>query len=193
MHQNLFIRLRSRLGFSMAHLRHGIKFYSLPRAAALASWWLVSCAGLKSTASSDGPPAFPRWYPSMRKVVWFALVVVLTVCGVPNTVYGIQQSGLVSRTMLFWPANAAIYWMLSTGFAMCVATLLWWHVASAESIGALAYMILVGAVVSTVSLLSAECLFEQDASKWYLLLSDFVLSCGICRVDVGLPIAGQYT
>lgn len=111
-------------------------------------------AGLKSTISNVNPPAAPYWYPRIWKVLWLVLMVVLAVCGALNAVYGIQQSGLVPRTLLMWPWNAAIYWMLSTGFAMCVATLLWWHMASANAIRSLAYMVLVEAAVSTVSLLS---------------------------------------
>lgn len=111
-------------------------------------------AGLKSTVSSIAPPAAPHWYPPIWRILWLALLVVLVVCGVLNAVYGIQQSGLVPRTLLIWPWNAAIYWILSSGFAMCVATLLWWHVASANAIHPVAYMVLVEAAVSTVSLLS---------------------------------------
>lgn len=115
---------------------------------------LYGCAGLKSTLSPVDAPAAPPWYPRMQKVLWLALMVVLAGCAVLNAVYGIQQSGLVPRTLLIWPLNAAIYWMLGSGFAMCVATLLWWHLASKKTIGPVAYMILVEAVASTVSLLS---------------------------------------
>jgi hypothetical protein len=112
------------------------------------------CAGLKSTILNINSSTAPYWYPRIWKVLWFALLVVLAVCGALNAVYGIQQSGLVPRTLLMWPWNAAIYWMLSSGFAMCVATLLWWHVASSKAVGPVAYMVLVEAAVSSVSILS---------------------------------------
>jgi hypothetical protein len=110
--------------------------------------------GLKSTLTGVEAPVAPPWYPRMQKVLWLALLVVLTGCAVLNAVYGIQQSGLVPRTLLIWPLNAAIYWMLGSGFAMCVATLGWWHLASRSTVGPAAYMILVASSMSTVSLLS---------------------------------------
>lgn len=115
---------------------------------------IYGCAGLKSTLSTVDAPAAPPWYPRMQKVLWLALMVVLAGCAVLNAVYGIQQSGLVPRILLMWQLNAAIYWMLGSGFAMCVATLGWWHLASRGTVGPAAYMVLVASTMSTVSLLS---------------------------------------
>ncbi|MDO8771341.1 MAG: hypothetical protein Q7K57_22085 [Burkholderiaceae bacterium] len=111
-------------------------------------------AGWKSTLSGAATPAAPPWYPRIHKILWLALMLVLTGCSVLNAVYGIQQSGLVPRTLLIWPFNAAIYWMLGSGFAMCVATLGWWHLASKDTVGPAAYMVLIASTMSTVSLLS---------------------------------------
>lgn len=111
-------------------------------------------AGFKSTISDIEPPEAPPWYPPIQRLLWFALIFVVSGFGVFNAVYGIQQSGLVPRTILIWPLNAAIYWMLGSGFAMCVATLLWWHLALKKSIYPVACIILMEAVISTVSLLS---------------------------------------
>lgn len=115
---------------------------------------IYGLTGLKSTLLGAVAPAAPPWYPRMRKFLWFALIVLLTGCSVLNAVYGIQQSGLVSRTVLIWPLNATIYWMLGSGFAMCVATLGWWHLASRSTVGPAAYMVLAASTMSTVSLLS---------------------------------------
>lgn len=110
--------------------------------------------GWKSTLTDLEAVVAPPWYHRMQKVLWIALIVVLTSCAVINVVYGVQQSGLVPRTLLIWPLNAAIYWMLGSGFAMCVATLGWWHLASRGAVGPAAYIFLFASTISTVSLLS---------------------------------------
>ncbi len=110
--------------------------------------------GWKSTITGFEAAVVPSWYPRIQKLLWLALIFVLTGCAVINALYGIQQSGLVPRTLLIWPLNAAIYWMLGSGFAMCVSTLGWWHLASRGAVGPAAYMLLVASTMSTVSLLS---------------------------------------
>ncbi len=109
---------------------------------------------LKSTlVLKDVPPA-PPWYPKIWKYIWVTLILVIIAFAVSNVIFGIQQSGLVPRTILIWPLNASIYWMLSKGFALCVLTLLWWHLSIYGRIMPLSYAILFEAAVSTVSLLS---------------------------------------
>ncbi|PKM92590.1 MAG: hypothetical protein CVU80_02555, partial [Elusimicrobia bacterium HGW-Elusimicrobia-4] len=71
-----------------------------------------------------------------------------------NAVYGIQQIGLVPRTILQWPLNAAIAWIVSIGSAMGIATLLWWDISLKKNISLLVYAIFAEALFSTVSLLS---------------------------------------
>lgn len=110
--------------------------------------------GFSPTILSTNISNAPYWYGRNRKMLWFLLAVALAVCGTVNAIYGIQQSGLVPRTILMWPWNAVIYWMLSTGFAMGVATLLWWHIAFVKTMSLPAYMILGEAAISTLSLLS---------------------------------------
>jgi hypothetical protein len=110
--------------------------------------------GWKSTLTDLEATVPPPWYPRMQKVLWIKLIAVLISCAVINVVYGIQQSGLVPRTLLIWPLNAAIYWMLGSGFAMCVATLGCWHLASRGAVVPVAYIFLVSSTISTVSLLS---------------------------------------
>ena len=100
------------------------------------------------------PPVAPPWYPQIRRVLWVALAIVVVGSAALNIVYGIQQSGLVPRTIVLWPLNAGIFWMLTTGFAMCVLTLLWWQLALRNSVLPSAFMLLVEAAVSTTSLLS---------------------------------------
>jgi hypothetical protein len=110
--------------------------------------------GLSTTILDISLSKAPYWYTRVWKILWTSLTLVLIACAVANGIYGIQQSGLVPRTILIWPLNAVIYWMLSTGFAMCAVTLLWWHIGFVKNISFHAYVILGEAAVTTLSLLS---------------------------------------
>ncbi|PKM92534.1 MAG: hypothetical protein CVU80_02845 [Elusimicrobia bacterium HGW-Elusimicrobia-4] len=61
---------------------------------------------------------------------------------------------MVPRTILQWPLNAVIYWILSMGMVMGMATLLWWDIFLKKNISLLVYAILAEAFFSSVSLLS---------------------------------------
>ncbi len=61
---------------------------------------------------------------------------------------------MVPRTILQWPLNAAIAWIVSIGSAMGIATLLWWDISLKKNISLLVYAIFAEALFSTVSLLS---------------------------------------
>lgn len=96
----------------------------------------------------------PSWYSAIRRWVWIVVMVVAIGLAVVNAIYGIQQSGLVPRTILPWPLNAVIYWLLGTGLSMGIVTLLWWDISSRKNISLTVYAILTEAFFSTISLLS---------------------------------------
>jgi len=115
---------------------------------------LYKFTGLGSTLMTAGRGVAPAWYPRIRRWLWASLVIGLIGLSVLNARYGIQQSGLVPRTLLPWPLNAVIYWMLSTGFSMAVATLLWWDNCLQKNLLLPVCAVLGEAFFSTVSLLS---------------------------------------
>lgn len=96
----------------------------------------------------------PEWYPAIRNRLWFVLIAVCIGVAIANVEYGIMQIGLVPRTILLWPINAVIAWLLSTGMALGVVTLLWWDIAVGRNISAVVYVVLLEGFTSTVSLLS---------------------------------------
>ncbi|WP_293601944.1 hypothetical protein, partial [Polaromonas sp. 35-63-35] len=96
----------------------------------------------------------PIWYSRFRSWLWMILIASIIGLALLNGIYGIQQSGLVPRTRLYWPLNAVTYWLLSTGFSMAAATFLWWDIGLRKNLVIPVYAILVEALFSTVSLLS---------------------------------------
>lgn len=96
----------------------------------------------------------PRWYPSARVSLWVGLLFVIVSLALLNAALGIQQAGLVPRTVLPWPLNALTSWIVSIGSAMGIATLLHWDIALRRSATFAFYAVLFEAFASTVSLLS---------------------------------------
>lgn len=96
----------------------------------------------------------PIWYSHFRSWLWIVLIASIIGLALLNGIYGIQQSGLVPRTRLYWPLNAVTYWLLSTGFSMAAATFLWWDIGLKKNLVIPVYAILAEALFSTVSLLS---------------------------------------
>jgi hypothetical protein len=96
----------------------------------------------------------PVWYPKFRGWAWAVTLLIVIGAAAANAFYGVQQIGMVPRTVLPWPSNALIAWMTSIGSAMGVATLVWWDIASKRNVSISVYAILIEACLSTVSLLS---------------------------------------
>lgn len=96
----------------------------------------------------------PDWYSVIRRGLWVCLMTSCLVIALVNAVFGIQQAGLVPRTILFFPMNALIYWLLSYGLALAVASLLWWDVCQQRKLSWVIYAVLVEGVISSISILS---------------------------------------
>lgn len=116
---------------------------------------LYELVGRKSTmVIVKGGSGAPAWYPAVRKWLWLCILAVIVSIAVINAVYGILQIGLVPRTILPWPLNAAVAWMVSIGSAMGITTLIWWDIALNKDISLPIYAIITEASLSTVSMLS---------------------------------------
>lgn len=96
----------------------------------------------------------PVWYVSSRKFLWAGVLVLIAFFAIVNAKLGIHQIGLAPRTILIFPLNALIAWMLNFGLATIIATFLWWdvqiHMRPLLSI----YVVLAEAIFSSVSMLS---------------------------------------
>lgn len=96
----------------------------------------------------------PAWYSTSRQWIWALVISFCVILATANITMGIQQSGLVPRTIMLWPLNALVYWLLNSGLSLAVATLLWWDIAFRKNISFVVYFVLFEAFTSTVSILS---------------------------------------
>jgi hypothetical protein len=96
----------------------------------------------------------PVWYSAIRKWVWSVSMVGIVGFAAINLIFGIQQIGLVPRTILPWPLNALIAWQVSIGSALLLTVLVWWEMTLKKSISVSTYALIIEAFVSTASLLS---------------------------------------
>lgn len=113
----------------------------------------------------------PRWYASYRVPLWGGLILCLLVVATLNISYSFQQVGLVPRTIL-WPLNTVFFWLLSTGFAMSVSTLLWWEISSPQKNMNAAYIVLLEASISSISSLSRGLYIFHTIPIAYALLKN---------------------
>lgn len=96
----------------------------------------------------------PSWYPSIRMWLWAAILLATAGLAFSNIVYGIHQIGIAPRTILPWPLNALVAWMLNIGSALAIAVLIWWDTAAKKNVMLPLYAMLGEAFLSTVSVIS---------------------------------------
>ncbi len=126
----------------------------------------------------------PMWYLANRNWIWpFALTLVLGIA-VVNTILGIQQGGLVPRTVLPWPLNALIAVQVSIGSALLITVLLWWEVSLKKSISASIYTLLIEAIASTASLLSRGIYIFHTLPQLFSLFENRQGLVGLSRTKV---------
>ncbi len=153
--------------------------------------------GPSSMTVRDSNFVTPAWYPGIRKWVWAGLMLACIGIAIANMTWGIQQSGLVPTTILIWPLNAVTYWLLANGFALTVATLLWWDINLGRNVSMGLYLVLVEAFASSVSILSRgiyifhvipqllatyynrERVFRWKRTNFILLFAAFILAFAI--------------
>lgn len=126
----------------------------------------VSCIGLifgrlayvgltSSIVCRRAMPCAPAWYKSSRITLWS--LAFLVVVGVPllNLLWGIHQVGKVPETILPWPGNALIAWILNIGTIMFLSVLLWWELADEENQArSCIYLFLMEAFTSSITVIS---------------------------------------
>lgn len=139
-------------------------------AAVILARLLYKLTGLSSTMTAKPGKAPPIWYSRNRSLFWLGLAISIVGLSVFNGIYGIQQSGLVPRTRLPWPLNAVIYWLLSTGFSMAVATLLWWDIGLRKNLLPAVGVMLGEAIFSTVTLLSRSAYLFHTIPQLLMLM-----------------------
>ena len=141
----------------------------------------------------------PVWYLAIRKWLWIIIMVVTGGVVIFNAVYGIHQIGLAPRTILMWPLNAVIAWMLNIGLATGIATLLWWDISLKKNISLPIYAILIEGFLTSVSVLSRGVyighvipqLFALYKNKKTLIGISLIKGIFIAVIFIGLFIVSQ--
>jgi hypothetical protein len=96
----------------------------------------------------------PDWYLSRRKFLWAAVLLTTVGILVVNALYGINQIGLVPRTVFPWPTNALISWITGIGAAIAISTLIWWDICCKRQVRLSVFSMFLEAALSTISLMS---------------------------------------
>ncbi|WP_036303329.1 hypothetical protein [Methylotenera sp. L2L1] len=128
--------------------------------------------------------AVPSWYVNERCWIWAGLIFLCIFVATINVLFGIQQSGLVSNTILLWPLNAVIYLLLASGFSFCVATLLWWDIALGRKVSKVVYFVLLEAFSSTISILSRGTYIFHVIPQMFALYKNKELVFGWSRKNI---------
>lgn len=116
---------------------------------------------------SEKEPAVPRWYGQNRKWFWAGLIVASAAALLVNMKYGVHQIGLPPRTILMWPLNAVVAWMLNIGMATGVAVFVWWDIGLKRNVMFPLGAIIAEAFLSSVSVLSrAVYVFHAIPQFW---------------------------
>lgn len=122
----------------------------------------------RTTSGSSGKGhSVPRWYTKQRKWLWTGLVLLGVTALVVNEQCGLQQVGLQPRTILMWPLNAIVSWMLNIGIATGIAVFTWWDIGLKKNAQLPFVAILTEAFLSSVSVLSrAVYVFHTIPQFW---------------------------
>ena len=131
-----------------------------------------------------GEVMVPVWYPSARAWVWPVSLAIIVGFALINLIFGIQQIGLVPRTILPWPLNALIAWQVSIGNSLLLTALLWWEVILKKNISVSIYALLVEGFLSTTSLLSRGLYFFHTIPQFFSLYKNRRLLIGFSKVQI---------
>jgi len=116
--------------------------------------FLYAILNFKVADDNQNNNVYPEWYPTIRIKVWALFIVIVILAAVSNAVLGINQIGLSPRTILPWPLNALISWIVSIGGVMGLATLIWWDVSLKKGVYSSLFAIIIEAFISSISLFS---------------------------------------
>lgn len=122
-------------------------------------------------------PIFP-WYSAWLRQLWAGMILLCIGVAILNASLGILQVGLVPRTILPWPLNAVISWLMGYGLALGIATLLWWDVILGRKVSVTVYSVLIEASFSTVSVLSRGTYVFHSIPQFFALFKNKHLVVG---------------
>lgn len=126
----------------------------------------------------------PSWYFGKRRWIWAFFLIICLALAIVNAWLGILQVGLAPRTILWWPLNAVISWLVGYGLTFGIATLLWWDIALGRNISLVVYFVLLEGATATVSLLSRGAYIFHVIPQFMALYKNRNLISGWSRKNI---------
>lgn len=99
-------------------------------------------------------PRAKPWLPSALKWAWLLSLLAMLGLGVVNASLNILRVGLPPDVVLPYPGNALVSWLMSTGFALGVATLMYLSVLSRSNVKLGVVIVILEGFIVGVSILS---------------------------------------
>ena len=130
----------------------------------------------------------PVWYPVARKWVWAISLTMIVGVAAINLTLGIQQIGLVPRTILLWPLNALIAFQVSIGSAFWLTALLWWEVSLKKNVSLSIYALLIEASISATTLLSRGVYLFHTIPNLFSLFENRQKLVGLSKINIAALI-----
>lgn len=140
--------------FSPASWDNALFVSSVGAAGLIVSFLVYTAAAKAFTTSSVPAPGAPVWYAGLRRRLWLLWGGAAILVPATNSLLGIHQVGLVPRTILAWPGNALLAWLLNVGIAMGLATLIQWDKLLGQTRLFSFFAISVESFLSSISVLS---------------------------------------
>ncbi|MCB4810632.1 hypothetical protein LG204_04815 [Methylovorus menthalis] len=137
----------------------------------LATRILLPVIGLKSVTNvankQEKELKVLLWYSQWRIQLWITLLLFCIFLAVFNASFGIFQIGLVPRTILAWPLNAVISYLIGHGLSILTCVFLWWEILLKKDIKYSIYFIIIIAFISTTSVLSRGIYIFQTLPQFF--------------------------
>lgn len=113
----------------------------------------------------------PHWYLGARKLMWCGVFFAIFASAALNTSLGVHRIGVAPQTLLPWPGNALLAWILNVGGAIAIATLAAWEISWKKNINFVVAVIICVSFISAASVLSRSIyLFQVTALCLALLM-----------------------
>lgn len=146
---------------------------------------LVAGPGSSMLANQGGvKPIVPVWYPATRTWMWACLMFACVGLAIINASLGILQIGLVPSTILLWPLNAVISYLIGYGLTFGIATLLWWDIVLGRNVSMVVYFVLLEAFTSTVSMFSRGAFIYHTVPPFLALYKNKNIVSGWSRKNI---------
>ncbi len=129
----------------------------------------------KNTSTFVLSPHFrpPVWYYNYRTFIWSLLIFSILFIAAINAYYGVHQIGLTPRTILMWPLNAMISWLVSIGFALAITCLLYWDWLLKKELKFAFFCVVLEAFVSSGTMLSRSIFVFRIAPQAIVVFANF--------------------